>query len=85
MAVLKSDDKQVYIAEGQPILKACQELGVPFGCTNGICGTCTTVVKSGIEHLGKLNDKEKAMGLAENERLMCQCKIYGGEVHLDVF
>ena len=85
MAILKANDRQCEIQDGSPIMAACEELGVPFGCTKGICGTCTTVVKKGIENLSEMNEKENAMGLTDGERLMCQCKIVGGEVELEVF
>ena len=85
MAIIKTNSKQVQLGDGAPVLPACEELGVPFGCTNGVCGTCTTVVKSGMEYLGEKNNNEKSMGLNDSERLMCQCNISGGEVEIEVF
>ena len=85
MPNLKAKDKSIELKDGDAVLSACEELGVPFGCTNGVCGTCTTVVLSGVEHLGAPNGNEKAMGLKPTERLMCQCKIRGGDVTIDIY
>ncbi len=85
MAILKTATKKEEVETGVSIISICEKLGVPFGCTNGVCGTCLTVVKKGMEYLGEKNDKEKAMGIADEERLMCQCQISGGEVEIEVF
>ena len=85
MAILKTKNKQIEVEVEASIISACESLGVPFGCTNGVCGTCITVIKNGMEYLGEKNDKEQAMGLGNDERLLCQCKISGGEVEIEVF
>ncbi|HIH13599.1 TPA: 2Fe-2S iron-sulfur cluster binding domain-containing protein, partial [Candidatus Woesearchaeota archaeon] len=51
MAILKTAEKQVELADGSPILDAAKELGVPFGCHSGICGTCHIEVEEGMENL----------------------------------
>jgi len=68
------------IEPGAPIMAACEELGVPFGCHAGSCGTCIIVVESGLENLHAKNDMEIDMSMRANERLACQARIREGEV-----
>ena len=84
MAILKTDDNQVEVTNGEAILNAAEELGVPFGCRAGVCGTCKTKVIEGMENLSEKNEQENEMDLEEGERLMCQCKIKSGEVKIQV-
>lgn len=74
------DGKFKDLEPGEPILTACEELGVPFGCQAGSCGTCVIVVESGLENLFPPNHAEEDMGLRRNERLACQARIREGEV-----
>lgn len=85
MAILKTNKKQIEVVNGTSVIDACENLGVPFGCTDGVCGTCRTLVKSGIENFGEKNEKENNMDLTDNERLMCQCTMSGGEAEIEVF
>ena len=82
MGILKSETRSVEVNDGDSILEACEILGVPFGCTSGVCGTCMTTVLEGIENLSELTENEIAMGVAPPERLMCQCYLKGGEVKI---
>mgnify|MGYP001594747095 CR=1 FL=1 len=54
---------------------------VPFGCENGICGTCLITIGSGKENLSSVEEIEdmtlQAMGMREDHRLACQCKVKG--------
>lgn len=84
MATLKSKSNSIELPDGDYIQSVAEELGVPFGCQAGVCGTCITTVSEGMENLAEPDDEEKAFGLAENERLICQCKIKQGSVTLDV-
>jgi len=68
------------LAPGDAILASCEELGVPFGCQAGNCGTCVIVIESGMENLAPKNDLEEDMGLRDNERLACQARIQDGDV-----
>jgi ferredoxin len=56
-------------------------LGIPFGCSSGICSTCLIKIKSGAENLSERSEQEEftleARGASENERLACQCQIKG--------
>lgn len=55
---------------------------VPFGCTEGICGTCKIEVIEGMENLSEKSEQEKLMNLEENIRLACQCRINNGSVKI---
>ncbi len=84
MAILKTDDKEVEVPEGEPLIDAAQELGVLFSCENGTCGTCLTNIEEGEENLSELTQEERDFGIeeGENRRLMCQCRIKSGEVKI---
>ncbi len=82
MAIVKYDGEKRKVTDGEQILFACEELGVQFGCQEGECGTCLTIVLAGLENLGPKNEKEEALTSEENERLACQCRITGGTVEL---
>ncbi len=71
------------LAEGEEIAPACEESGVPFACTEGVCGTCVVEVLEGMENLSPLTQEEiDFLGEQDRERLACQCKIRGGCVKL---
>ncbi len=80
--ILSSEDDEVELEPGQ-IRDAAEELGVPFGCKQGICGTCIVDVVEGMENLEPKNDKEEDMGLQDDQRLCCQAKIKKGRVKID--
>jgi ferredoxin len=75
--------KSVEVSEGDDIRNACEELGVPFGCRDGICGTCMIDVVSGKDNLSPLHQKEKDLQRDESHRLACQCRIKKGDVNID--
>lgn len=55
---------------------------IPFGCENGICGTCLITIPTGKENLSAIEEMEsqtlEAMGMDEGDhRLACQCKVTG--------
>ncbi|MDP2624750.1 MAG: 2Fe-2S iron-sulfur cluster-binding protein [Candidatus Peregrinibacteria bacterium] len=55
---------------------------IPYGCENGICGTCLITIPSGKENLSAAEEIEnqtlQAMGKGDGEhRLACQCKVNG--------
>jgi ferredoxin len=70
--------------DGQELREVTQDNGwpIPYGCENGICGTCLISIPSGKENL---NDPEvietqtlQAMGKGDGDhRLACQCKVSG--------
>ena len=82
MATLKSskDGKEIILPDGSPIKDFCESIGVPFGCKDGLCGTCVVDVLKGMENLSPRNEKENDLGLTGNSRLSCQCLIKKGTV-----
>lgn len=76
--------EEVNLPDGAPIADACEEAGVPFACTEGVCGTCVIEVKEGKENLTPpTKEEEDFLGEGtQDERLACQCKIKGGCVKI---
>lgn len=65
------------------IQEVCEEAGVPFACTEGVCGTCVIEVVEGMENLSDFTQEEMDfLGDQDRERLACQCKIKTGCVKL---
>lgn len=62
---------------GSSLQQCCEEQGVPFACTEGVCGTCLIEVTSGMESLSEKTQEERDFlgDYPSNERLACQCKI----------
>ncbi len=70
--------------DDSPIAEACEDAGVPFACTEGVCGTCVIEIKSGKENLSPPTKEEEDF-LGEgccDERLACQCRIKQGQVRI---
>ena len=76
-----NEEKEV--PDNTPIQKACEELGVPFQCEDGICGTCMINVIEGEENLSDLTEEEEDLDRDLKHRLACQCKIKQGNVKID--
>ncbi len=75
---------EVELPDNSPIAEACEEAGVPFACTEGVCGTCVIEIKEGNENLSKATQEEEDF-LGEgtsHERLACQCRIKSGRVRI---
>ncbi|NGX39091.1 MAG: hypothetical protein KR126chlam1_00411 [Chlamydiae bacterium] len=71
------------LEDGSPIAEQCEEAGVPFACTEGICGTCVIEIAEGMENLSEFTQEEEDfLGELDNERLGCQCKIKSGSVKI---
>jgi ferredoxin len=80
----RNTQEEVELPDGSKIAEACEEAGVPFACTEGVCGTCVVEVVEGHENLSTPTQEEKDF-LGEdtqNERLACQCTIRKGQVTL---
>ncbi len=64
---------------------AREEAGVPFACTEGVCGTCIVEVLSGNENLSEPTEAEIDF-LGEDgctsERMACQCRLKQGTVEI---
>ncbi|HLD79216.1 MAG TPA: 2Fe-2S iron-sulfur cluster-binding protein [Candidatus Nanoarchaeia archaeon] len=80
MALVKTNDTNIEVVDGHPIRDACEELGVLFGCREGLCGTCMINIVEGEENLSELTEEEVAMDRDREHRLACQAKINKGEV-----
>lgn len=81
--IFKDTGEEIELEDGQPIAEACEEAGVPFACTEGVCGTCVIEVLEGMENLSDFTQEEKDfLGSLDKERLACQCKIKCGSVKL---
>jgi ferredoxin len=75
--------EEVELPNDSPLHEACEEAGVPFACTEGVCGTCVIEVTEGMENLTPFNEAEADfLGELDRERLACQCKILGGCVKI---
>lgn len=63
------------------------DLSIPFGCENGICGTCLITIKEGVEHISPETEQEKetlgTLMAQPGQRLACQCKV-SGDVTFDL-
>ncbi|MFB6246416.1 MAG: 2Fe-2S iron-sulfur cluster-binding protein [Candidatus Pacearchaeota archaeon] len=79
----KETGDEIEVQDGEKIKDACEELGVPFGCTNGICGTCMIDIIEGAENLTELTEQEYDLKRDKNHRLACQCRIKSGKVTVD--
>lgn len=76
--------EEIELEDGSPISEACEEAGVPFACTEGVCGTCVIEVVDGMPNLTEPTQEEDDF-LGEDtasERLACQCKIKSGDVKI---
>lgn len=72
--------KSEEIKDGELIREKAEELGVPFGCEEGICGTCMIDILEGEENLSELTESEKDLMRDKKHRLACQCRIKKGMV-----
>ena len=73
------------INDGDSLQEVCEDkFNIPFGCKDGICGTCRIKVVEGNENLSEKNEHEKDMFPEDpNERLACQCILKSGIVKID--
>ena len=83
MAQLQFEEDIVEVQDESNLKDAAESLGVPFGCRNGQCGTCTCDVVLGMDNLSPKTPSEQEMDLANNQRLLCQCKIKSGLVKIN--
>jgi len=79
--IFEDTDEEFDVEDGGSIAEACERAGVPFACTEGVCGTCVIAVKGGMENLSAFTQEESDfLGDMEEERLACQCKLKQGIV-----
>jgi ferredoxin len=81
--IFENDGSEIDLPDGSGIQEICEEAGVPFACTEGICGTCVIEIVEGMENLSDFNEAEgDFLGDLDTERLACQCKIKSGCVKI---
>ncbi|MEC8306619.1 MAG: 2Fe-2S iron-sulfur cluster-binding protein [Chlamydiota bacterium] len=70
-----NDEEVGELSPGEPIQALCQDAGIPFACTEGVCGTCIVNVEGGGENLSPPTPEEEDFLGPEDvgaERLACQ-------------
>jgi len=83
MAKLKFENngEEIEVDDRSAIADVCEEIGVPFACTEGVCGTCVIEVVEGMDNLSSFTQEEEDfLGDPDTERLACQCQIKSGIV-----
>ena len=80
MAIIRFEEEEREIPDGTSPVEACEDMGLPFGCTEGICGTCMSVVSEGVFNLAPKTEKENDFDLPKGQRLVCQCIVKAGTV-----
>ena len=81
--IFEDTEEEHELEDGAPIAEVCEEAGIPFACTEGVCGTCVIEVEAGIENLSAFTQEEEDfLGDLDTERLACQCKIKSGSVKI---
>lgn len=81
--ILEKTNEEKEVLENDSIQEACEELGVPFCCKDGLCGTCMIDIVEGEENLSELTEEEHDLERDRKHRLACQCKIKQGNVKID--
>ncbi len=82
--IFEHSNEEIDLPDNSPIAEACEEAGVPFACTEGVCGTCVIEIKEGKSNLSDPTQEElDFLGDGTcSERLACQCKIKSGTVKI---
>lgn len=81
--IFLNTEEEVTLPNGSPIKDACERAGIPFACSEGICGSCIIEIAEGMENLSDFTQAEKDfLGEMHNERLACQCRIKKGDVKI---
>lgn len=80
-----TDNQEVDVEDNSELRDPCEnQFNIPFGCKDGICGTCRVRVSEGLENLSPKNEKEKdLLPEHDNERLACQTQIKSGNIVMD--
>lgn len=82
MATLECEGTIKEIQDGEGLQETCEAFGIPFACHSGVCGTCQVEIVEGKENLTPLTEMEQELGMDEDNRFACQCKIKGGHVKI---
>ena len=54
-----------------------KRIPISYGCRIGDCGLCKITILTGLQNVSKKNTAEEASTESEDERLACQCTIFG--------
>lgn len=80
---ITTDKKTIDVPVGYPLIDMCEDhdTSILFGCRDGACGACMVRIKEGAANISAMEDNERdflqTMAAEANERLACQCKVYG--------
>lgn len=81
--IIETTQEEIELPDGASLQEPCEAAGVPFACTEGVCGTCVIEVTEGMENLSPFNEAEQDfLGDLDRERLACQCKLRCGAVKI---
>jgi ferredoxin len=82
--IFDHNSEEVELPDDSPLTEVCEEAGVPFACTEGVCGTCVIFIKNGKDNLSPpTKEEEDFLGEGNcDERLACQCRIKKGDVKI---
>lgn len=81
--IFENNNEEVEITDGSSIKDECEQAGIPFACSEGVCGSCIIEVTEGMENLTEPTQAEKDfLGEIQSERLACQCNIKKGTVKI---
>ena len=86
---ITTDKKTIDVVDGYAMIDMCEDhdTSILFGCRDGACGACMVRVLEGAKNLSPMQDNERdfpeTMAAEPNERLACQCKVYG-DVKIEV-
>lgn len=81
--IFLNTDEEITVQDGSSIKEPCEQAGIPFACSEGVCGSCIIEVAEGMENLSSFTQAEKDfLGEMQSERLACQCKIKKGTVKI---
>ncbi len=78
-----TDDLTINVDDGYALIDMCEDhdTSILFGCRDGACGACMVKVLDGLDKLSPMQDDERdfleTMAAEPNERLACQCRVYG--------
>jgi len=79
----KTDNITVEVPTGTRFFEVADqvEASLPFGCRDGLCGTCIMTVLEGVGNLQEMSDDERETlenyEAAPNQRLGCQAVVHG--------
>ncbi len=83
---ITTDKKTIDVEHNAAIIDVCENIdtSILFGCRDGACGACMIKVLEHPENLSPMEEHERdfleTMAAREDERLACQCKVYGDVV-----